>query len=292
MRITENTLTDKYLYNQNRINERKIKIQTQMANNSRLEKLTDDLSDSLEAIKLNSQIVKKENYQKSISNAKSFVNTTNYSLENVASQAQSIMKQITNIDNALNANNFATVSETVKNSLQEIVQSLNEKHNDMYVFGGTNFTVKPWGIDALGKAVTNSADMGGEIKVQLTANIKNAINVTGTEIENTDLLDTINDIIDALDSNTVPDQALKDRLNSAYNGIIAIQSLNGEKLNKLNDINSLLENQLVDTRESLSKVEGVDQAELLVDLEYQDYLLQLSYKLASSILPKSILDYL
>lgn len=292
MRITENTLTDKYLYNQNRINERKIKIQTQMANNSRLEKLTDDLSDSLEAIKLNSQIVKKENYQKSISNAKSFVNTTNYSLENVASQAQSIMNQITNIDNALNANNFATVSETVKNSLQEIVQSLNEKHNDMYVFGGTNFTVKPWDIDVSGKAVTNSADMGGEIKVQLTANIKDAINVTGTEIENTDLLDTINDIIDALDSNTVPNQALKDRLNSAYNEIIAIQSLNGEKLNKLDDINSLLENQLVDTRESLSKVEGVDQAELLVDLEYQDYLLQLSYKLASSILPKSILDYL
>ncbi|MBI1938153.1 MAG: hypothetical protein HYS25_08495 [Ignavibacteriales bacterium] len=292
MRITENMLTDKYLYNQSRINERKIKIQTQMANNSKLEKLTDDLFGSLEAIKLNSQIVKKENYQKNISSAKSFVNTTNYSLENVASQTQGIISQITNIDNALNANNFATVAETVRNYLQEIVQSLNEKQNDMYIFGGTNFTNKPWDIDASGKAVTNSTDMGGEIKVQLTPNIKDTINVTGTKIENADLLDTVNDIIDALDANTAPDQTLKDRLNSAYNEIIAIQSVNGEKLNKLEDINTLLENQLVDTRESLSKVEGVDQAELLVDLEYQDYLLQLSYKLASSILPKSILDYL
>lgn len=292
MRITDNMLTDKYLYNQSRINERKIKIQTQITNNSKLDKLSDNLSDSLQAIKLNSQIVKKENYQKNIGNAKSFVNTTNYALENVAAQTQKIISQVTSLDNALSADNFASINESVKNYLQEIVQNLNEKQNDMYVFGGTNFTTKPWDIDASGKAVTNSADMGGEIKVQLSANIKDTINVTGTKIENTDLLDTVNDIIDALSTNTVPDQTLKDRLTSAFNEIIALQSSNGEKLNKLEDINSLLENQLVDAKESLSKVEGVDQAELVVDLEYQDYLLQLSYKLASSILPKSILDYL
>jgi hypothetical protein len=39
------------------------------------------------------------------------------------------------------------------------------------------------------------------------------------------------------------------------------------------------------------KVE-VDVVETMVDLEHQDYLLQLAYKTSSMILPKSLLDYL
>ncbi|MEW6194110.1 MAG: hypothetical protein AB1521_03020 [Bacteroidota bacterium] len=292
MRITENILSEKYLYNQNRINEKKLKIQTQLTNNSKLDKLSDNLSDSLDAINLDSQIRRIETFQKNIVNAKDYLNATISSLENVADETQSIINQVINSDNPLNAVNFDTITQSVKGSLQAIVQSLNEKRNGMYIFGGTDFSDSPWEIDANGRAIRTSTTVTGEIKVQLTQNIKDTMNVTGDKIEDTDLIDTINDILDSLEAGTVPDDTLKGRLTDAYNSVVNLQSLNGDKYNRLEDIDILLDKQLTDTQDLLSKKQDVDQAELAVELQYQDYLLQLSYKLASTILPKSILDYL
>ncbi len=291
MRISDNILSQKYIYNQNLINERKAKIQNQLITNSKIEKLSDDLFDSLEIIKIDSQIRKIETFQKNIDYAKEFVNTTINSLENIGNEVQKIITQAVNITNPLNTN-FKTVAQSVRASLQAIVQNLNTKYNDMYIFGGTNYTAEPWSIDSNGKVVTNSLDLSGEIKVQIANNIKDTINVTGDRIVNSDLLDTINDIIDSLDSGNVPDQTLKDRLNAAYKEILSIQSLTGEKYNRLDDINEILSKQLQDYQELLSKRKEVDPAQLAIDLQYQDYLLQLSYKLAASILPKSILDYM
>lgn len=292
MRITENILSEKYLYNQNRINEKKLKIQTQITNNSKLEKLTDNLGDSLDAIKLDSQIRKIEAFQNNILKAQDYLSATISSIENVASETQKVISQVINSDNPLNEINFATITQTIKGSIQAIVQSLNEKRNDMYIFGGTDFSDSPWEIDATGRAVRNATTVTGEIKVQLTQNIKETMNVTGDKIESTDLIDTLNDILDSFEANTVPDAALKERLTNAYKSVVNLQSLNGEKFNRLDDINTLLEKQLTDTQDLLAEKQEVDQAELAVELQYQDYLLQLSYKMAATILPKSILDYL
>lgn len=292
MRITENLLSERYLYNQSKINEKKLKIQSQITNNTKLEKLTDNVGDSLEAIKLDANIRKMETFQKNITYAKDYLNITMDSIENIAGETQNIISQITNLDNALNNSNIASVTQSIKLSLRAIVDSLNEKRNDMYLFGGTDFNDTPWSIDANGRAVRNSTNVTGEIKVQITQNIKDTINITGNKIEGTDIINTLNDILDILDSNNVPDSNLQKRLNDSYNAIVNLQSLNGEKLNRLDDISSLLDKQLLNTQELLSKKQDIDPVKLVVDLQYQDYVLQMSYKLAATILPKSLLDYL
>jgi flagellar hook-associated protein 3 FlgL len=292
MRITENLLSERYLYNQNKINEKKLKIQSQITNNTKLERLSDNVGDSLEAIKLDSTIRKIETFQKNITYAKDYLSIATDSIENIADETQKIIGQIMNSDNALNSSNLASVTQSIKLSLRAIVDSLNEKRNDMYLFGGTDFSDTPWSIDANGRAVRNSTNVTGEIKVQITQNIKDTINITGNKIEETDLLNTLNDILDSLEANSVPDDTLKQRLNNAYNSIVNLQSINGEKLNRLDDISALLEKQLLSTQELLSKKQDIDPAKLIVDLQYQDYVLQLSYKLAATILPKSLLDYL
>jgi flagellar hook-associated protein 3 FlgL len=292
MRITENLLSERYLYNQNKINEKKLKIQSQITNNTKLERLSDNVGDSLEAIKLDATIRKIETFQKNITYAKDYLIITTDSIENIADETQKIISQIMNADNALNNANLSAVTQSIKLSLRAIVDSLNEKRNDMYLFGGTDFSNTPWSIDANGRAVRNSTNVTGEIKVQITQNIKDTINVTGNKIEETDLINTLNDILDSLETNSVPDDTLKQRLNNAYNSIVNLQSINGEKLNRLDDISSLLEKQLLNTQELLSKKQDIDPAKLIVDLQYQDYVLQLSYKLAATILPKSLLDYL
>lgn len=292
MRITENILTEKYLYNQSQIKEKLLKAQVQLATNNKLQKLTDNLSDSLEVIRLDSQVRRSELYNKNISNSKDFINATNRALDNVTTEAQKIISNIVNVSNPINDKNISTVSQSIKSSLEAIVNSLNEKHNGMFLFGGTDYTDKPWAIDNDGKAQTTTTDFTGEIKVQLTDNVKETMNIPGSRIANTDLLQTINDIIDSFDAGVVPDKDMLDRLMKSYDEIISVQALAGEKYRRIDDINEMMKNNLDNRKIMLASKIEVDPAELAVELQYQDYLLQLSYKMASSILPKSIIDYL
>lgn len=292
MRITENILTEKYLYNQSQIKEKLLKSQVQLATNNKLQKLTDNLSDSLEVIRLDSQVRRSELYHKNIGNSKDFIDAANRALDNVTIEAQRIISNIVNVSNPINDKNISTVGQSIKSSLEAIVNSLNEKHNGMYLFGGTDYTDKPWAIDSDGKVQTTTTDFTGEMRVQLTDNVKETINIPGSRIQSTDLLQTINDIIDSFDAGVVPDKAMLDRLMTSYDEIISVQALAGEKYRRIDDINEMMKNNLDNRKIMLASKIEVDPAELAVELQYQDYLLQLSYKMASSILPKSIIDYL
>lgn len=291
MRVTDNLITEQYINIHNKISERKLKIQTQLANNSRLDKLTDDLSDSLDSIKLNSQIRKYEVFKKNIDSSKDFLNMSVNALDNISTEIQKIMQVAVQAEDPLNVNNFATFYESVKSSLQGIIQNLNTEHSDMYLFGGTNYSAKPFDI-AADRAVVNSTDLTGEIKVQINQNVKDTINITGDKIVNSDLLDTVNDILDSLQSGVAPGKALRDRLTNAYNEILSIQSSAGEKINRLDDISITIDKQMMNAQELLGKKQEIDVPALVIELQNQDYLLQLSYKLSASILPKSLLDYL
>jgi len=292
MRITENILTEKYLYNQSIIKEKLLKTQIQLSTNNKLQKLTDNLSDSLEVIRLDTQVRRSELYLKNIDNSLDFIEASTRALDNVTVEVQRIISNIVNVSNPINDKNITTVGLSIKSSLEAIVNSLNEKHNGMYLFGGTDFTDSPWSVDINGKAQTTTVDFSGEMKVQLTDNVKETINIPGNKIQDTNLLQTINDIIDSFDAGNVPDQALLDRLMNSYNEIISVQSLAGEKFRRMDDISVMMKNNLDNRTVMLAKKVEVDPAELAVELQYQDYLLQLSYKMASAILPKSILDYL
>lgn len=83
---------------------------------------------------------------------------------------------------------------------------------------------------------------------------------------------------------------------------VAIKNFNNHILDKLANSGNTL-NQLTNTEEQLvnqknllvnlaAKENEVDVAEAIMDLQNQDYLLQLSYKLSAMILPKSLVDYL
>ena len=63
-------------------------------------------------------------------------------------------------------------------------------------------------------------------------------------------------------------------------------------INQLNATSNVLNSQKLTLQGLLSQEQDVDIAQATVDLQAQDYSLQMSYKIASMILPKSLLDFL
>jgi flagellar hook-associated protein 3 FlgL len=292
MRITEGMLSDRYLKNYNKIAEQKQKLQTQLATNSKINTLSDDLIGALQSIKVEAQIKKTDTYIKNVQTANEFMTSSLDSLDNMTTEIQKIMKIVTSASNPLNVVNYPSMLQSIKDSLNAIVQDTNAKHNDMYLFGGTNYTTMPVTIDINGKAVITTEDVSGEVKVQLSQNVTDAINIPGNKIFGTGIFSAINNIIDSFEAGNAPDAALKTGLNDAYNQLLNVQTIGGEKLNRFEDISALLSNQQTNLTRTLANIQGIDVAKLAVDLQQQDYLLQISSKLFANIFPKSIYDYL
>ncbi len=292
MRVTEGLMTDRYLYTQSKIAEKKMKLSTQLATNSKIDKLSDDIAGSLESIKLDSQIRRTKTYAKNAQSAQDFIDQSLKALDQVTTEMQNIMTAATNSGNAMNQGNFTTIAQSIKNSLSAIVQNVNAKHGDRYLFGGTDYSAEPVTIDAGGKAVVSALDHSGEVKVQLSSNIKEAMNIPGDQVLESGMFEAINDVIDALEAGNAPTDSQKLALTNAYQEILDVQSLGGEKINRLDNIITVLNGQTDNYTEMLTRVQEIDPAKLVMELQQQDYLLQISSKLLSNSFPQSVFNFL
>jgi flagellar hook-associated protein 3 FlgL len=292
MRVTEGLITDKYLFTNSKIAEKKLKLQTQLTTNSKFENMSDDIAGSLKAIKLDSLIKKTDTFIDNTKNGIEFLQASISSLDQMTNQIQNVMKLATDAGNPLNKDSYTTIAQSIKSSLSAIVQLVNEKHNDMYLFGGTNFSEDVATIDSNGKAVKSTANRSGEIKVRISNNAKESINISGNQILDSGIFESINNVIDQLESGNAPTKAQLDDLDNAYKNILNVQSLAGEKYNKFTNMQELLTTYKTQYNEMLVNVQSIDPAQIMVELQQQDYLLQVSYKLLSNTFSKSVFDYL
>ncbi|MDF1611228.1 flagellin N-terminal helical domain-containing protein [Stygiobacter electus] len=292
MRVTEGLITDKYLFTNSKIAEKKLKLQTQLTTNSKFENMSDDIAGSLKAIKLDSLIKKTDTFIVNTKNGIEFLQASISSLDQMTNQIQNVMKLATDAGNPLNKDSYTTIAQSIKSSLSAIVQLVNEKHNDMYLFGGTNFSEDVATIDSNGKAVKSTANRSGEIKVRISNNAKESINISGNQILDSGIFESINNVIDQLESGNAPTKAQLDDLDNAYKNILNVQSLAGEKYNKFTNMQELLTTYKTQYNEMLVNVQSIDPAQIMVELQQQDYLLQVSYKLLSNTFSKSVFDYL
>jgi len=100
--------------------------------------------------------------------------------------------------------------------------------------------------------------------------------------------------------------SIKEKLNNGImpsgNEIALVKSFNTHILNKISEVGdtqnkltyagNLLDNQKLELQKLLSKEKDVDIAKAVVELQNEQYNLNMSYKIAAMILPKSLLDYL
>lgn len=292
MRVTEGMINERFLYTNSKLTEKKLKTQTQLASNSKFETISDDVAGSLKAIRLDTQIKRTDTFTKNAESGQEFLNASLSSLDQTTSELQNIIKLATDAGNYLNKDNYSTYATSIKNSLGSIVQLMNDKHNDMYLFGGTNYTEDVVTLDSNGLAVKSTADRSGEVKVRISNSATESINISGDKILNSGIFESINSIISSLSSGATITKDQIDQLNVGYNNILNVQSLAGEKVSKFNNVQNLLSNYKTSYEELLSNVQEVDAAKLMVDLQQQDYLLQVSYKLLASNNTTSVLDYL
>ncbi len=108
----------------------------------------------------------------------------------------------------------------------------------------------------------------------------------------TDIFNALKQISDDLKNGIVPDNDKIDLVENFNSRLTSKQSEVGNTINQISSLENMLTQQSYNLQELAQNENGVDVAKAIVDLQNQDYLLQVSQKLGSILLPKTLLDYL
>jgi flagellar hook-associated protein 3 len=110
--------------------------------------------------------------------------------------------------------------------------------------------------------------------------------------QKTNIFNTLIRIRDDLKAGKDPSQEDIDAVTSFNTRLSQKESDAGNMINSMSNTDDLLTGQNTELKSLLSKEKDIDVAQGIMDLQNKEYLLQMSYKVASIILPKSLVDYL
>ncbi|NWF88851.1 MAG: flagellar hook-associated protein FlgL [Ignavibacteriaceae bacterium] len=130
------------------------------------------------------------------------------------------------------------------------------------------------------------------INLQSLTEKDSAASVNLTANQQTDIFNTLKRISTNLRNGILPSAEEKASVENFLSNVVSKLTDAGNALNQISTIEGMLNQQTYNLQELSDAENGVDQAKAIVDLQNQEYLLQISQKMAAMILPQSLLDYL
>jgi len=297
MRISDSMLQSNFLSNLNNSKEKMQKLQTQVASNNKINNPSDSPSGAAKIMRFNANISQTKDFIKNVDNSTAFLQESIRGLEYILDETTKVLVNLTEVQNPRNDSNLNSFADQIDASLNIILESANTEFNGQFVFGGTDDSQSPYGYSDDNSAIELKVDdVSGERKVKISKNITQKLNVTGSDLfgnlDGTDIFNKLIEIRDNLRNGIKPTdedvQAIEDFSTSVRNHL----SEAGNVSNKLDASSEILANQVLTLEDLVSKESEVDIAAAMIDLQNYDYSLQLSYKMSSMFLAKSILDYI
>ncbi len=156
-----------------------------------------------------------------------------------------------------------------------------------------------------GKFEAIGSDTFGEIHVEIPNNKidfvidisrinekDSATNLKSTLSQKADIFNTLIAIRDGLKEGKKPTAEQVQMVTDFHQHVLDKLSKAGGVYNKLESTEAVLRNRETEVMELLSAEKDVDVSKALIDLQNNQYTLDLTYKISSMILPKSLMDYL
>jgi flagellar hook-associated protein 3 FlgL len=290
-------LQNNYLSSLNTTKEKMQELQTQLASNTKINKPSDSPSGMAKVMRFNADIASTKDFIGNIDNSLAFVSASTNGMETILDTTTQILIDLTELQNPSKDGNLSTYADQIDSSLNIILESANMEFNGQYVFGGTDDSKSPYGFTADNSAIELKVDdVSGERKVKISKNITQKLNTTGNElfgnVDGTDIFNKLIEIRDNLNNGIKPTdsdvQAIEDFSKSTRDYL----SKMGNVTNKLESTKSILNNQVLTLEGLVSTESEIDVAQATIDLQNYDYSLQMSYKMSSMFLNRSLLDYI
>ncbi len=300
MRISDLMLTNNYTDNINSIKSRISNLSEQISTGNKINNPSDSPTDVVRLLDLKKRLNQNDTYSKSIANGKDFMEETVTVLENINDLVTNVLVKLTEVNDSTKDSTLSSYANEIDSALNLILSLANTEYNGKYIFGGTDFSDLPFGYNVSNTGIiVKPADISGKQVINISFQQEEQINLPGSEVfgnvdpsTGNDIFNLLISIRNKLNSGIKPDQNDIDKLKNIQSNFLDQISKAGVVINNLDNTSEMLTNQNVKLQELISNVNDVDLAKAIMEMQNQDYILQMSYKLSAMILPKSLIDFL
>ena len=314
MRISNNMMTNNYLYSLNNALERQTKIQEQLDDGKAIHRPSDDPIKAIRALRFNSNLGMNEQYTQNVKDATSWMETTDGALQDISSittRAKELVIQSIAPNPSIG---FEAIGKEIDGIINQLVQVGNTKLGDRYVFAGQKDKTEPFQVvkDATSGLVARVEYHGDANKISMPLQpgladpSKDSVNLTGIDIfgakvsvSGGDSIKFLNDLI------TIRDELLKGNPDLSYlsnTGLANIENGRdttlrshttlGARMATYEMTQSLLEGQNIIITGDVANNEDIDVSKTLIDSTTSENVYKAALAIGARIMPPSLVDFL
>lgn len=285
--------------NMNTNMERLAKYQEQLSTGRKLNKLSDDPSGLVKAMRMRTNITQNEQYLRNIGDAINFVETVDSSLNDLNDVLQRIRELTVEAANGTNdVGAKQAIAEEIETLRDHLKMVANNTYGSKYIFAGSNVSVAPCG-ETEWKGNTNKveAEIGPGVVMEVNIDMMPFFgNPSGLdELGNPDggIFAAINGLLEDINSGTTDEISSNlEAIDVKIDDLLFKRATIGARVNRL----ELQENRLEDTNLSftdlLSSYEDADVAEVSINLQMQENVYRASLAAGAKIIMPTLVDFL
>lgn len=217
MRISDLMISQNYIGNTNKIKDRISTLNKQILSGNKIERPSDSPVGTSRLMRISDQSGQVDTYKSNITNSLSFLDETIFAMESIQSEVQNIISKLTDVQNPINQTNLDLYADMIDNSLKIMMETANTKVDGKYIFGGTDYSDKPYGISSDNQSYQTNTDTSGRINVKFSQSVVQSVNLPGLElfgtvVNNKGFFNTT----DAVGTVTNSSQTIQDNLGNEY----------------------------------------------------------------------------
>lgn len=331
MRITTNTIIDGYKKRLNISQNDMYSTMTQVQTGRRFSSGHEDPNAAYREMQLSRQISNNSTYTDIVKKNISRLNLTESSIQQISDIGKTVIKDdvITGLQGTYTEEARETLVTSIRNSIDSMVNIMNNRYGENYLFAGADTQNLPFEYDAENNVLTyrgidvtngNMADLDDLSIEKLYTNIgfgfqygddgniidssafdlsNPGINVFGygtdTDGDPQNLIVMLGDLANKLEEENIDwpsASALADKASAALNKLSDSQTALGVKVDFLEKTQGRLEDAAIDLQAQLKNNSGIDTAEAATNWAYARYVYNASLQVGTNVLSNSFIDYM
>ena len=309
MRVTQNMISQQFLYNLTNLNTNMINEETQVSTGRSLILPSDNPLGVNQDMMANNLISQSNIFSSTISNGLSWMQTTNTAMTEISQSLQSIQSDLIAALNTTNqtAESRQALSTTVQQYAQQIYTLLNTQQGNQYIFGGTTDTVPPVIASTLSEAgytmTSLSVGISGSVEYQVAQGIEININVdaysimlsplpSGTSTTAT-LQYTLQQIIGDIASGTESSmQGDLQNIEAAMGNMTNLTTGLGARIQRMTALQTQTSQYTTNLTNEKGVIQDANMAQVITQFNTDQIAYQAALKMGSQILLPSLVSYL
>ena len=265
-------------------------------------KVSENPVDATRVLKLEEQLSKLNLYQSNIEAATNEMNLAYDTLGDIQDEVTAINSLVVEAASATTTPDSAkAIAVEIKQRVATIMDKMNTKYMDNYIFSGTYTETMPYSEDVDGNIIyQGSPSDGGKRNLTISEDTTFAYNVVGEDIMGSDdvnnFFSQMSELDELLNADTLDYDAIREKLKAlddTTKNVTKAQGSVSALVTKLESTKAINESTIVSLTEDKSDLEDLDIISAATELSNAQNSLQMSYQIGSMVLQGvSLLDYI